>query len=156
MSDLSGLERRVKQIEERLSIQNQYQYKFEELAGGLDRRTLEEIWVGVDTYNIAVAFIGLTIEQLINVKRTFSKTRWTEIRDEYRGSFMKEITEFSVRVNRDLIMEKILRMERKGEIVLSRGFDEKGEYLPREEMKDKEPLVDVKGWVQSNFEKVSV
>jgi RNA-directed DNA polymerase len=46
MSDLSDLERRIKQIEERLSIQNKYQYKFEELAGGLDRRTLEEIWDG--------------------------------------------------------------------------------------------------------------
>ncbi len=154
MGDLKDLERRIKRIEEQLGIQNQPHYKFEELVEGLDRRTLEMIWTGIDTHNIAVSLIGLTAEQLKNVKGTFSKTRWMEITKEYQGPFMKEITESSISVNRGLVLEKILKLESMGEIVVSRGFDEEGEFLPLEEGKNKEPFVDVKEWVRFTIEKI--
>jgi flagellar motor switch protein FliG len=152
MDDLADLKKRVERIEEQLEIQNRRRYTFEELVDSLDRRTFEMIWVGVDTYNIAVSLIGLTDEQLKKVKSTFSKTRWAEITDEYQESFMKEITELSVRINREVILDKIHRLESMGEAVLGRDPDYKGDSVPWTGIKDDQgPSMDVKGWVQSVF-----
>jgi flagellar motor switch protein FliG len=152
MADLNELEKRIQRIEEQLGIQNRHRYGFEELVDFLDRKTFEMIWVGVDAYNIAVSLIGLTDEQLKKVKGTFSKTRWAEITNEYQGPFMQEITEFSIRVNREVILDKIHRLESRGEIVLGCEPDYQGEGVPWTGIKDKQgPFVDVKGWVQSVF-----
>jgi len=152
MADLNELEKRIQRIEEQLGIPNGYRYGFEELVDCLDRRTFEMIWVGVDTYNIAVSLIGLTDEQLKKVKGSFSKTRWAEITNEYQGPFMQEITEFSVRVKRQVILDKIRRLESGGEVVLGRDPDYQGESVPWTGIKDNQgPFVDVKVWVQSVF-----
>jgi hypothetical protein len=154
MSDLKDLERRIERIEKQLGIQNQSRYKFEELVEGLDRRTFEMIWTGVDTYNIAVSLIGLTAGQVKKVKESFSKTRWAEITNEYQNPSMQEITESSIRVNREVILKKIHALERRAEIVIARGSDNKGELLSWDEIRDNQgPFVDVNRWVQSEFDK---
>ena len=154
MGDLNDLEKRIQRIEEHLGIQNKRRYKFEDLIDGLDRRTLEMIWTGVDTYNIAVSLIGLKVDQIKKVKGSFSKTRWAEITNEYQNPFMREITESSVQVNREVILEKIHRLESMGEIVVAQDYDGKGEYVSWEEFlkERKGPFIDVNSWVRFVFD----
>jgi len=67
---------------------------------------------------------------------------------------MREITDSSIRVNREVILKKIHELERRAEIVIARGSDDKGELLSWDEIKDNQgPFVDVNGWVQTVFDK---
>lgn len=154
MSDLKELEKRIQQIEEKLGIVHEYPFTFEGIVGDLDHRTLENIWSGLDSNRIAVALIGLNSDQLKNAKATFSKARWNEIAKELGEPSMKEITTSNVRASREAILDKVIKLDRMGEIVVSRTDAEGHILLNLGVEKSKEPVVDVSGWVQAVFEKV--
>jgi flagellar motor switch protein FliG len=92
MADLEDLERRIKRIEDKLGIVDKYPYKFEDLIQNLDNRTLEHILQGMDTSELTIPLIGLSREQLLNIRPTLSKTRWNEIKNELTAPFTLETT----------------------------------------------------------------
>lgn len=152
MDELKDLERRIRRIEDHLSIVNEYPFTFEDLMEGLDHRTLETIWSGLDSYPLAVAFIGLTKEQLQRVRTTLSKVRWNEITKELNEPSMGEVTQSSVRIHREGILDRVLKLEKMGEIVVARGKDASN-WEPQGKKEEESPL-DIKGWMQSTFGKI--
>jgi flagellar motor switch protein FliG len=152
MPELEDLERRIKCIEEKLGIVDNYPYDFKDLVSNLDNRTLEQMWQGMDTREITIPLIGLTQEQLLQIKPTLSKTRWNEIKNELSAPFTQETTESTIQYFREKFLDRILKMERQGEIVVARG--EWKDYVPNDPtIKKEEPLFDVQSWLHSTFEK---
>ena len=153
MADLEDIERRIKRIENKLGIVNEYPYTFEDIVGVLDHRTLEQIWKGMDTPETTIPLIGLNRELLLKLKPTFSKTRWNEMAKELSAPFTKETTLSTIRHSREKILDRILQLENQGEIVV--GREEGKGYLSLDELRgQKEPFVDVQSWLHSTFEKV--
>ena len=155
MPDLEDLERRIKRIEDKLGIADKYPYEFVDLASKLDQRTFEEIWQGMDTRLIAPALVGLSREQLINLKPTFSKTRWTEIEKELSAPTGDGITQSSIDFSRRYIVQRAFQMEEQCLIVIGgRPKDENTKYYSIDEIfNKKEPPVDIQGWLDSTFSK---
>ena len=154
MPDLEDLERRIKRIEDNLGIVDKYPYDFVDLIENLDHRTLEQIWQGMDTRDVTIPLIGLNREQLLRIKPTFSKTRWNEIKIELSAPFTQETYETTIQYFREKFLDRILKMEKMGEVVVARGEDRP--YVSHDEVmsKPKEPLFDVQSWLRSTFEKV--
>ena len=155
MPDLEELERRIKRIEDRLDIVDKFPYKFEELISNLDHRTWEQIWQGMDTREITLALLGLSRDQLLEIKPTLSKARWNEILKELSAPFTQDATQHTIQLFREEILKRILKLESRGEIVVARGDGK--DYvqldLDRKE-KPVEPPFDVQSWLHSTFEKV--
>src|ERR1700690_3059724 len=123
MPDLEDLERRIRRIEDNLGIVDKYPYDFVDLIENLDHRTLEQILQGMDTREITIPLIGLNREQLLRIKPTFSKTRWNEIKIELSAPFTQETYETTIQSFREKFLDRILKMEKMGEIVVARGED---------------------------------
>jgi flagellar motor switch protein FliG len=153
MIDLEDIERRIKRIEDKLGIVDKYLYNFGDLPFILDHRTWEQIWQGMDTRGISLALIGLNREQLLRIRPTFSKTRWSEITKELVEAKPDEITEGTVQSFRKIIMERIHELENMGEIVVSRNEDRPNSSLDSFEDKTKETFIEFQSWLNSVFEK---
>jgi flagellar motor switch protein FliG len=153
MPDLEDLERRIKRLEDKLGIVDKYLYSFGDLSVALDHRTWEQIWQGMDTRGISLALIGLNREQLLRIRPTFSKTRWSEITKELVEAKPEEITEDTVQSFREIIMERIHELENMGEIVISRGEDRPNSSLDSLADKTKETFIEFQTWLHSVFEK---
>lgn len=154
MPDLEDLERRIKRIEDKLGIVDKYPYVFVDLIENLDHRTLEQVWKGMETREITIPLIGLNREQILRIKPTFSKTRWNEIKNELSAPFTQGTTESTIQYFREKFLDRILKMESQGEIVVARGEDRLYIALDTIPTKPEEPHVDVQSWLQTVFEKV--
>jgi flagellar motor switch protein FliG len=152
MPSLEDLERRIKRLEDKLGIVDKYPYKFEDLIQNLDNRTLEHILQGMDTRELTIPLIGLSREQLLNIRPTLSKTRWNEIKNELTAPFTLETTLSTVQFFREKFLDRVLSLEKLGEIVVARKED--GHFSAVVVDKAKDPIVDVQGWLHSTFEKI--
>lgn len=154
MPNLNDIIRRIRRIEEKLGIVNEYPYSFERIIDEMDHRTLMQIFTEVPTYRLAQSLVGLNTEQLNKVKTAVSKNRWREISQELHFRPDDEVAESGIKAQREVIIGKIRELEDMGEVVILRGAD--GPYVSIDSISDhpKEPTFDVQSWLHSTFEKV--